>query len=301
MIVVLCLSPAIDVTYRVEHLVRGEVNRVLDVKRRPGGKGLNVARVLDQLGKDSVSLLPLGGANGEWIAKQLKEFDIKNVAIKIAGNTRQALTIFDGEATTVNEPATTLSRLEQEILHRELDLLLADASVLVINGSMPAGLEPGFVADLVQLANSKSVKAIVDVSGGALLEACSAGPYLIKPNQHELFEATGETELGAAVEKLRQLGARNILVSRGEAGAELHLADGPVLRQTAIEKVAGNPTGAGDAMVAALAAGLANDLPPVEFLNNALAAGAAAVLVPVAGEIDLAAYKEFVSKLKEPK
>ncbi|HEY8295490.1 MAG TPA: PfkB family carbohydrate kinase, partial [Micrococcaceae bacterium] len=165
---------------------------------------------------------------------------------------------------------------------------LDGAGVLVGSGSLPDGAPADFYPALVALAHQAGVPAVVDTSGPGMVAAAKAGADLLKPNNHELAEAMGETDLIAAAWRLIGLGARLVLVSTGADGMLAFDAAAPGSHWSARlpAPLCGNPTGAGDAAVSAAAVALASGIrDPEEILRRATAWSAAAVLMPGAGEI----------------
>ncbi|MBN9748200.1 1-phosphofructokinase [Amycolatopsis sp. A1MSW2902] len=291
MIVTLTPNPAIDVTYRVGTHTPGETNRVLEVQRRPGGKGVNVARVLAAVDVPVRTLLPLGGDAGRWLGGAL---DVPFEAVPISGETRTTVTVTgDGHPTVYTEPGPEVSEEEWRAFGSHLLNCLSAADLLVVSGSLPRGASPDLVADWVRIAREAGVRTLVDASGPALLAAARAGA-VVKPNQAELLAATSAADEAAGAAALLRLGAQLVVVSRGADGIAAYTSGG-VFAVPAIPDVQGNPTGAGDAATAGLAVALAAGRPLIEALHNAAALGAAAVLRPVAGEVDLAAYRRFLN------
>ena len=280
MIGVVCLSPAIDVTYQVNNPVLGEVNRIDSIARRPGGKGLNVARILKQLGANPVLYAPLGGDSGEWIKQELEKLEIQSLITPIAATTRQAITIFSDEVTVFNEPAT-------DVTYHELDLLgesVGHFQVLVVSGSIPKSISPSAFAAFLRGLDSRCDQLVVDTSGEHLIAASQVADYL-KPNLEELLSATGLTK-DAALEEIRKHGAK-VILSLAEDGVALFGA------QTATARApmqTGNPTGAGDALVAGFSSVIATtgQDPDSEIaaLRFGCALSAASVRSPIAGEFD---------------
>jgi tagatose 6-phosphate kinase len=158
-------------------------------------------------------------------------------------------------------------------------------AVVVLAGSLPRGLAKDAYAEMITLCRGRSARVIVDTSGAPLLPAISAGPDLAKPNTAELVEAVGipDPVLGAA--ELRRRGARDVVISAGSDGLMLLTGQGQGWCGRLAEPLHGNPTGAGDAAVAALAAGLAARATPRDMVQAAVAWSAAAVLQPVAGQV----------------
>jgi len=295
-ILVVTPNPAVDTTYRVAEQRVGESHRVLEVAQRPGGKGINVSRGLAALGHESVNILPLGGATGDWIAAQLEELGLPASITRVTGATRTCVAVTDPVAhpTVFNEPGPIVAPGEWQALLADVRLRLADAAMLVVSGSLPPGTDASLITALVDAARDAGVPSLLDVSGPSLVAAAAAGADVVKPNAEELLAATGAADLDAAITAAQALGARLVVVSRG--------ADGLVARQgetgfstPAVAGIHGNPTGAGDAATAGLAAALVDGADIAEALRWAAALGAAAVLRPVAGEVDLAAFHRFLT------
>ncbi|PZF81870.1 1-phosphofructokinase family hexose kinase [Jiangella anatolica] len=293
---VVCLTPnpAIDVTYRVPTLTPGGAHRVADVLERPGGKGVNVARVLHALGVPCVIVAPLGGPAGTWLADALTDAGLAVRAVPVAAPTRRTFTVVDegGTATAFNEPGRPLTGAEWAAVVDAVNEELAGAEALVVSGSLPAGAPEDLLPRLI----AAGVPAVVDTSGPALLAAAGAGPVLLKPNADELSAALPGLSHTDAARRLLALGAERVVVSLGADGL-LGLAGGEAWRVAAIPGVTGNPTGAGDATVAALVRGLIDGTSWPDVLADAAALGAAAVLEAAAGDVDLAAYTRFLPTL----
>lgn len=289
-VVVVTPNPAVDVTYRVDRLRAGETVRVGEVLRRAGGKGLNVARVLRTLSVDVLAVHPLGGAAGRWIAEQLQAEGVRAEAVEVPGETRSTVTVVDGvgHPTVFAEPGPVVP---EEVWARLLDRVRGvcrPGGVLVVAGSSPVGTRPDLVADLVAAGQDAGARVLVDVSGPSLTAAARAGADLVKPNAEEALAATGQGDLAAALDRLRRDGARRVVVSRGADGLLGVDVDGEETTQPAVPGIAGNPTGAGDAATAGIAASWVHDAPLAVGLRWAALLGAAAVLQPGAGHVDLA-------------
>lgn len=316
MIVVVTPNPAVDVTYRVAEQRIGETQRVLDVARRPGGKGLNVGRVLDTSGTATHAVLPLGGAAGRWIAEALDALGLAHTDVGIGGETRTTVTVVDDLAhpTMLGEPGPELGADEWDAVTAAVTALLPGADALVVSGSLPRATDPGVVARWVAAARHHGVPSVVDCSGDALLAAASAGATVCKPNREELLDATGADDERSGARLLLERGATVVVVSRGSDGIAAHTAD-RVLDVPAVPGVSGNPTGAGDAATAGLVGALVgaldgapdraadggpgstavlDDAVLLHALRSAAAHGAAAVLRPVAGEVDPADVARFL-------
>ena len=281
MILTVTPNPAWDVTYSVDALAPGRAHRVRHVAERAGGKGVNVARVLRRLGHDVLVAVVAGGANGELIRAGLAGLD--HEIAPIGGNSRRTVSVVaDGAATLFNEPGPAVTDEEWQ----RLRALVADreraASVVVLSGSLPAGISGEKLGDLVR---STTRPTIVDTSGDALRDAVSAGPDIVKPNADELRDLTGCVDPLRGAVVLREQGARAVVASLGPDGLLAVTAEG-AYRAVPGRPVRGNPTGAGDSVVAALAAGVVAGTSWPDRLRDAVALSAATVAAPVAGEFD---------------
>lgn len=293
MIRVVNLSPAIDVTYQLPNLKPGHALRVEKVLRVPGGKGVNVARVV-HAGNHKVKLvLPLGGSAGKWIADQLNHLGIEIEAVAISAETRTCVAVVAEEVTVLNEPAAVISEAEFAELVR---LLSEEVEVSVLSGSLPSNLSSSQLDALFTALRQSSKFLIIDTSGQALVQACSHQPDLLKPNKEELLAATGETDLQLAVSSLLNQGAKAVLVSDGEGVARLVRKDSSL--SATPNRTAGNPTGAGDAMVALAAVSLLEGRSDAELLATSVAAGSLAVEQAVAGVIDWSKLADLADSIE---
>lgn len=284
MIVTITPNLALDVTYELPELRPGRSHRASAVHFRAGGKGVNVARVLRSLGHDVMVLGLAGGPTGAAVRDDLDAAGLPHDLVPCAGETRRTVTVVSGgEATVISEPGPAVAPDEWAALERRVP----DADVVVISGSLPPGVGDDAIA---RLAAAREVPVIVDTSGEALR---LAAPYTwaVKPNAEELAAVTGTDD---PVTGARMLGARTVVVSLGADGL-LAVAGDDLYRVPPPRVVDGNPTGAGDAVVAALAAGAGPGagMPWPDLLAEAAALSAAAVLAPLAGSYDADAYEGF--------
>ncbi len=282
MILTVTLNAALDVTYQVPALRLGETHRPVAVDVRAGGKGVNVARVLHALGHDTVVTGLAGGDTGAAIRADVLRAGLRESLFEMAGSSRRTVTIVsEGRATAVNEPGPAVSISDWADFVGGYHQLAARASVVVLSGSLPGDLPDDAYAQLVR---ATPTPVILDTSGSPLIAGLAARPDVVKPNATELTEVTGLTDPLAAARVLRERGARAVVASLGADGL-LAVTDAGAWRVRVPETLRGNPTGAGDACVAALAAGHGHDWP--ERLAEAAAVSAAAVPCPLAGDVDL--------------
>lgn len=295
MILTVTLNAALDITYVVDALVPHSSHRVRTYYERAGGKGINVSSVLAALDVPTVVTGLMGGATGELIQDGLRRAGLRDELVPMWSESRRTVTIVsraEGDATVFNTPGAEVGPAVWAGFTARFAELAREATVVVLSGSLPPGLPADAYATLVRLSSQAGTATVLDTSGSALLAALPAGPTLIKPNAAELTEATGEQDVAAAAESLRRLGARTVVASRGTDG--LYVATPRGTWQAAPPRpVSGNPTGAGDACVAALAAGLHYGTPWQQILAEAVALSAAAVACPTAGQVDKAVYEEF--------
>ncbi|MFB7249347.1 1-phosphofructokinase family hexose kinase [Microbacterium sp. NPDC056234] len=286
MILTVTPNPAVDVTWIVDRIEIGGTHRADAGAVRAGGKGLNVARVAHAAGADARAVATVGGATGDELRADLEAGGVPHRLIQVAAPTRRSAAWVDralGDTTIVNERGSNPSGDEWERVVAACREEVAAASVLVIAGSLPPGAPTALLPELIALGSG--IDVVVDTSGPGLLAAADAGVAVLKPNRAELVEATGIADPVAGARELLRRGAGLVLLSLGADGlCALTAAD--QLRARLPEPLAGNPTGAGDAAVAAAACLLDAGIRDTEtILRRAAAWSAAAVLMPLAGEI----------------
>lgn len=292
------LNLALDVTYEVDELRVGGSHRVDRIRRRAGGKGVNVARVAATLGHQVLVLGFVGGVTGELVAEELFDAGLTALLTPIAGETRRTVAIVngaDGDATIFNEAGPSVTGDEWRAL---LDRMpWGRLGVLACAGSLPPGLQADAYAEIAVRARHHDVLSVIDAGGPALTAAAKAGA-VVRANAAELRAAVGGAEVEEGASELVALGATAAVITDGPRGMVAASNKG-VWRALPVETVSGNPTGAGDACTAVVAAAVAESPEPdwSVVLKSAVAASAAAVLTPVAGDIDLAAYRRWQSQV----
>lgn len=294
MIVAVTPNPALDLTWHVDRIVQGETHRADAGIARAGGKGLNVARVAHAQGAAVLALATSGGATGVEFAAELASSPVPHELVPVQGATRRSVALVDehlGDTTIVNERGINPTTQEWEALKAAVVRALrapatkATKPVLVLSGSLPPGAPDDLLPTLIRIGRDAGAIVIADTSGPALLAAADAGATVLKPNAAELAEATGIADPIAGACELLHRGASLVLLSRGADGMLAVTAD-EVVRARLAHPLAGNPTGAGDAAVAACAVLMAQgEKDPTVLLRRATAWSAAAVLMPLAGEI----------------
>ncbi|MGI5155087.1 1-phosphofructokinase family hexose kinase [Microbispora sp. CA-102843] len=295
-ILTVTVNAALDVTYGVDDVDWDGVNRVRGVHRRAGGKGVNVARVLTALGHEVLAVGLAGGPTGEALLADLAAAGVPAAFTLIAGDTRTTLAVRAARRTTLfNEPGPLVTPEELARFLDAYERALGRASAVVISGSLPRGVPADLYATLAGVAARHDVPAVVDADGAPLRHAPAGRPAVLKPNAEELARAlrpdAGEAvDIAAGARLLRDEGAGSVVVSLGADGVLAATPEG-TWRARMPYRVEGNPTGAGDALVAGLALGLVEGTPWPERLRRAAALGAAAVAAPVAGDFDPGVYR----------
>ncbi len=304
---VVTLNPALDITHVVDRADWAGVNRPHAVHVRPGGKGVNVARTLGALGADVTLAGLAGGGTGRELAAGLRGTGISVALTQVAGETRRTFAVVDtarDETALFNEPGPRVSEGEYLEFFVRYEEAVGGCAAVVLSGSLPPGLADDAYAGLIAAAAAAGVPAVLDASGAALRHGAAAGPALVKPNLAELEAAAGRSlaaadgpDLAAIESVARQLVASAVVVSLGSHGL-LAMTRDETWHASPARPVAGNPTGAGDAVVAALAHGLVRQQDWPDRLRHAAALGAASVAAPAAGEFHPDTYQRQLAEVK---
>ncbi|MFD6623947.1 1-phosphofructokinase family hexose kinase [Streptomyces diastaticus] len=300
MILTVTLNTAVDLTYHVPALREHTTHRVTETRERPGGKGLNVARVLARLGHDTTVTGFAGGPTGAWLREALSgESRVRDALVPIGGTTRRTVAVVDtagGDTTQFNEPGPIVTAAEWEALKRAYATLLPGAEAVALCGSLPPGVPVGAYAHLIREARAANVPVLLDTSGEPLRRGIAARPDLVKPNATELADLTGTRDPRHAARAARRRGARAVVASLGAEGLLAETAAG-AWRAAPPAPVRGNPTGAGDSAVAGLLVGLVEGADWPDRLVRAAALSAATVHASAAGEYDEAVYRDLAVRI----
>lgn len=276
MILTVTLNPSMDIVYQLETLQVDGVNRVQEVTKTVGGKGLNVTRVLQQLGDPVLATGFLGGGLGQVLAQGLDRQGIGHSFQEIAGEIRNCVAILhQGQQTEVLESGPVISEAEAQAFKAHFKELLVEVQWVVFSGSLPQGLAVDFYVSLLELCQEAQVGVILDTSGPALAAVVESGvrPTLLKPNLEELSQLVGLavsldlSDLKALLAHERFDGIDWIVVSLGAAGAFAKHRDS-YYRVKLPDIAVMNPVGSGDAMVAGLASGLLQGLSDMALLKH---------------------------------
>jgi 1-phosphofructokinase family hexose kinase len=296
MIVTVTLNAAIDRTLVVPNFQPGQRHRASVGFPSAGGKGINVARALKRLGAPVVCTGLAGGRTGTLLVEELTNEGILNDFVRIHGESRTSIAVLDPTSnayTEINEWGPEVTEEELEILREKLAYLAQRAEFIVLAGSLPRGVDPGFYGELVRDLNRGQLLAVVDSEGEPLRLAVEAEPYLVSPNLQEAEALVGhefvdDEDLTGGLDEIAELGARNVLITLQQGCYALLREDRTELRVRAegprMEPVSG--VGAGDTLLAGFLAARVGGKPFDEAVRAAVAAGAASVLEAGAGRFD---------------
>lgn len=257
MIYTVTCNPALDCAVQLHELTVGVLNRTTGATLVAGGKGINVSRVLGELGERNKAFGFVAGSNGVMLESALQQMGVHTDFIRLPeGQTRINVKLYGEQETELNAPGPVVSHQQTEGLLKDLSRLQED-DLLCLCGSLPPGMGVDSYARMQKAA--EAVRTIVDTTGEALLSALSERTWLVKPNRDELAALVGKglptiEDVIAAAEWLRAKGAQNVLVSMGKDGALL-CAEGKRLYQPAPDGKVIGTVGAGDSLVAGFAAG----------------------------------------------
>ncbi|MBC3449973.1 1-phosphofructokinase [Pseudomonas mosselii] len=282
-ILTLTLNPALDITISLERLRPGAVNRSLAQHSHAAGKGLNVAQVLADLGH----CVTVGGFLG---LDNLAPFEaliawrgFADCFVRVPGETRSNIKLVeaDGQVTDINGPGPQVDEAARDALLQRLAEVAPGHDAVVVAGSLPRGISPEWLRELLLMLKSQGLKVALDSSGEALRVGLEAAPWLVKPNTEELGEVLGQPVLDpagrrAAAQRLLASGVEHVVVSQGEQGVTW-FATGLALHAQPSKVHIASTVGAGDSLVAGMVHGLLQAEAPAATLRRATAIAAQAV------------------------
>lgn len=277
MIYTLTLNPSLDHHLKVASLKLGETNRAEEAIS-PGGKGINVSKVLKNLGEDSTCLGFLAGFTGEELERRLIAQGLSCDFVKIRGGLTRINTKIKGEVETeINGLGPEIKESDRDRLLEKIDGL-SDGDTLFLSGSIPSSLGQDFYATLMKNLSGREVRILVDATGEALKACLKYEPFLVKPNLRELEELfscqiRSREEIAQYAENLKELGAKNVIISLGGEGAYLTSEAGDKIFRPAFKGKVVNTVGAGDSMVAGFFYGVNQGYSYERAFDLALACG----------------------------
>ena len=289
MIATITLNPSLDEWLTLPRFALGALNRSTQFARYPGGKGINVSRVLHELGEPTVAFGLAGGADGLILRHLMRRLGVAHAFIEIAGSTRnnyKILTQHPRALTEVNTAGPRVSALALRRLMRRVWAHRPRPACLALSGALPPGLPASTYAQLIREARRRRLPCVLDASGPALRQGLSAAPLMVKPNRSEAERALGRTirTVPAAVRAARallKLGPQAVILSLGSSGAVMATRASPAIWHAAAPAVrVRSAVGAGDSLVAGWLAGWRRGRSPTDALRLAVACGTASVMTP---------------------
>ncbi|MGM0502936.1 MAG: 1-phosphofructokinase [Bacillota bacterium] len=260
MIITVTLNPAVDKTINIENFKLGSLNRVKKIRKDAGGKGINVSKVVAELGGKTTALGFLGGTTGEFIKNELAGLEFNSDFIVVEKETRTNLKIIDKsqrKETEINEAGAEVTVAELEQLEERLLKTANLGDSVVLTGSLPPGVPDDIYKQLIKRLNSKEIKVFLDASGNSLKQGLVSNPFLIKPNLVELeflVERNLETEkeIVDVAQEIQQQGIRIVVVSLGDSGVVV-VSGGSCFKVLPPQVEVNSTIAAGDTLVGALA------------------------------------------------
>ncbi|RKZ31855.1 1-phosphofructokinase [bacterium] len=305
MIYTVTLNPALDRTIWVEEFKFDDTCRIIREERYPGGKGIDVSRMIRTLGGDSVALGFLGGFTGLEIEGRLLNEGIPHDFIRIGGETRTNIIIHAADSDReikVNASGPEIEPVELGLLLEQVRSLRPSPTFAVISGSVPPGLSPSIYAQLILTFEGLGARVIFDADGEPLMRGLAATPYMIKPNRHELERLIGRElphpeDLIEASKELIKGELSIVVISCGADGVYVLTAEtGFHCYPPEVETV--NTVGSGDSLVAGIAWGLENGLSLEDAVCLGVACGTATAMAEGTAQGSLEDIENLRSQIK---
>jgi 1-phosphofructokinase family hexose kinase len=307
MIITVTLNPALDKTLEVPNFTQGRRHRSVEQVTMPGGKGVNVARVIKRLGQPVIATGLAGGATGTRIVEALNDEAILNAFVRIREDSRTNTAVLDpttGSQTEINERGPAVTAAELDMFQEKLLYLAQGASICIFAGSLPRGIEPDMYAELIRAVKRLGVTTIVDTEGEPLRLAVRAEPDLVSPNELEAEELVGQEfndvdDRAQAVIEMTRLGATEAIMTVSDGCyAQVNEEEATLYRVSVGELEATSRIGSGDAFLAGYVAARYSGRAPVDCLRYGVACGAESIQHFGAGVVDPAQVGRLLGEVK---
>ena len=308
MIITVTLNAAIDKTLEVPSFTPGRRHRTVDQTTMPGGKGVNIARAIKQLGQPVIATGFVGGATGTRIVEALGDESILSDFVRIHDESRTNTVVLDpttGLHTEINERGPAVSAHELELFREKLLYLAQGASICVFAGSLPRGVEQDVYTALIREVRRLGVTTMIDTDGEPLRLAMRAEPDLVSPNELESEELVGHEfndadDRAQAVVEMTRLGAREAIMTVSDGCYAKVIEDGAatVHRVRVVEQEVRSVVGSGDAFLAGYVAARYGGQDPVECLRFGVACGAESTQHFGAGIIDAGRVERLLNDVE---
>ena len=306
MILTVTMNPSVDISYPLEKFNLDTVNRVSKVSKTPGGKGLNVTRVLKQLDDKVIATGFIGGGLGIDIQKKLTEKEIEHKFFEISGETRNCIAILhEGMQSEILESGPSVTSSESEDFLKHFEELVKEVKLISISGSFPSGMEDDYYARMIEICSKYEKPVVLDCSGKALLEVLKHEykPKVIKPNTEELSQLIGKEvskDIGELKETLKNElfdGIEWIIVSLGADGSfAKHNDKFYKVNIPRIEVV--NPVGSGDSTVAGITSAIYENASDENLLKKANTLGMLNAMEKLTGFVNLENYDKLFNEVE---
>lgn len=306
MILTITMNPSVDISYPLNTLHINDINRVTNVKKTAGGKGLNVTRGVKFSGINVLASGIVGGTTGQYIQKQLDSDNIHYHFYVTKHESRNCIAILhEGNQTEILESGPTLEQKEVDAFLAHYQTLVDKAKVMTISGSLPQGFPVDFYATLIQIANKKAIPVLLDSSGKMLLATLVSEhkPYLIKPNKDELqqiiqmdIDVNDTASLIKAVDHPLLNAIPFIIISLGKNGAFARCHQ--KYYQVSIPKIdVVNPVGSGDVTLAGLAVSIHEKESIETMLKRAMTMGMLNAMESQTGFVNMHNYDDYFQQV----
>ncbi len=286
MIITVTLNPAIDQNIAADQLVFEDRAYILSSHESAGGRGINASEVIHKFGGKTLAITAAGGADGAEFEALLAEHGFPWEIVPVQSSVRRNLSITDrhGLSVKLNERGPMLTDAEVAVIEEAIIRRLPKAKWLMLCGSLPPGVPANFYSRLVLAAQEHGVHTLLDTDSDPLALSIEAGPTVVTPNQQEAERILGRALLTRshyieAAERIRDMGAENVVLSLGARGAVGCSAD-RVFEAIPPRVEAVCPIGAGDALAAALTWALSKGKAFYDALRWGVAAGTASAMLP---------------------
>lgn len=305
MITTVTLNASIDKAYYMDDKIEnGKVMRVKSVKNTAGGKGLNVARIVNLCAENVLATGLVGGYNGAYLESLLDADGIPHDFDHIKGETRSCINILDEAfgSTEYLEPGCDVTEEEEKNFLKRFPAIIEQSSIVTISGSIPKGMSKDVYKSMILMAKDAGKQVILDTSGELLERGIEACPTVVKPNKDEmemLFHTKIQNleDVVLNAKEIMNRGIPYVVVSLGGDGAMLLCEKGVFLGKPP-KMDAVNTVGCGDSMVGALAVAFYRDYAPEKALQFAVAVASANALSPSTGNFNTEVYKKLVQDIE---
>lgn len=278
MIYTVTVNPSIDYIVQLKNLTLGEVNRMDYDNKLPGGKGINVSRILKELDVENTALGFLGGFTGRFVEESFENVGLSTSFTHIKEDTRINVKIKAEEETEINGRGPVISEEELVEFKKQFEKL-EKGDVVIFAGSLAPNLDDDFYAELIDVIREKGADFVIDTTGESLMKTLEKKPLVVKPNNHELadlfhVELKSMDDVAKYGKKLLELGAQHVLISMAGDGGMMITKD-KVYRSYAPKGSVINSVGAGDSMIGGFTGTFARTGDVLEAFRYGLACGSA--------------------------